>query len=132
MLALASRLTCQQSSMLTYTYPASFMPDLTTASAMLLIMSSLTLQANLFHEFQPMGGVSARFADGEGFSCAVAAGTKHSMQKKMVNGACRIFMQTFYQMRLEIGRLGLMPRIKRVVLANINRIWEGHGFQPCR
>ena len=46
------------------------MPDFTTASAMPLIRSSLTLQANLFHEFQPMGGVSARLADGEVFSCA--------------------------------------------------------------
>jgi hypothetical protein len=36
------------------------MPDLTIASAILRIMSSLTLQANLFHEFQPMGGVRAR------------------------------------------------------------------------
>jgi hypothetical protein len=43
--------------------PASFIPDLTTASAMLLIMSSLTLQANLFHEFHPMGGVRARVLD---------------------------------------------------------------------
>src|SRR5580658_3133885 len=51
------------------------MPDLTTASAMLLIMSSLTLQANLFHEFQPMGGVSARCADGAVFSCAIRPGT---------------------------------------------------------
>src|ERR1700683_1553774 len=58
-----SRLTCQQSSMLTYSYPASFMPDLTIASAMLRIISSLTLQANLFHEFQPMGGGRARVLD---------------------------------------------------------------------
>src|SRR5215831_7896436 len=36
------------------------MPDFTTASAMLLIMSSLTLQPNLFQEFHPIGGVSAR------------------------------------------------------------------------
>ena len=56
--------------MLTYMYPASFMPDFTTASAMPLIMSSLTLHANLFQVFQPMGGVSARFADGECQSCA--------------------------------------------------------------
>ena len=80
------------------------MPDFTMASAMLLIMSSLTLQANLFHEFQPMGGVSARFAEGEGFSCATTVVTNSSMQN---NGAGRtrlIFMQTFYQKRLEIGR----------------------------
>ena len=46
------------------------MPDFTTASAMPLMRSSLTLQANLFHEFHPMGGVSARLAEGEFFSCA--------------------------------------------------------------
>src|ERR1700678_1796030 len=51
------------------------MPDFTTASAMFLIMSSLTLQANLFHEFQPMGGVSARRAEGAVFSCAIKLGT---------------------------------------------------------
>src|SRR5271154_4348464 len=51
------------------------MPDLTTVSAMFLIMSSLTLQANLFHEFQPMGGVSARCAEGDVFSCALRPGT---------------------------------------------------------
>src|SRR6266576_2836747 len=35
------------------------MPDFTIASAIDLIMSSLTLQANLFQLFHPMGGVSA-------------------------------------------------------------------------
>src|SRR6202008_4920434 len=42
----------------------SFMPDFTSASAIPLIMSSLTLQPNLFQLFQPMGGVSARLAEG--------------------------------------------------------------------
>src|ERR1017187_8598438 len=96
MLPLASRLTCQQSSMLTYTYPASFMPDFTTESAMPLIKSSLTLQANLFQEFHPMGGVSARFAEGEVLSCATRAVTKSIMQKKnkkMAERTRRIFMQ---------------------------------------
>src|SRR5579864_896933 len=64
-----SRETCQQSSITTYWYPASFMPDFTIPSAMLLIRSSLTLQANLFQLFHPMGGVSARFAEGAEF-CA--------------------------------------------------------------
>src|SRR5437868_6292167 len=93
---LASRLTCQQSSMLTYTYPASFIPDFTTASAMPLIMSSLTLQANLFQEFQPIGGVSAILAEGDDFSCAERAATKMEIQ----NGTRIervIFMQTLYQ-----------------------------------
>jgi hypothetical protein len=103
MLALASRLTCQQSSMLTYTYPASFIPDFTTASAMPLIRSSLTLQANLFHEFQPIGGVSARFAEGEVFSCAIRPVTENSRQKNMLSTTCLIFMQTFYQNRPLFG-----------------------------
>src|SRR5438270_10781157 len=54
-----SRDTCQQSSMTMYWYPASFIPLVTIASAMDLIMSSLTLQPNLFQLFQPIGGVSA-------------------------------------------------------------------------
>src|SRR5437016_11375139 len=45
------------------------MPDFTIASAMPLIMSSLTLQANLFQLFHPMGGVSARLKEGAAF-CA--------------------------------------------------------------
>src|SRR5579863_10715064 len=72
MLPCASRLTCQQSSTLTYSYPAYFMPDWTIASAMLRIMSSLTLHANLFHEFQLIGGVRARLLDGLLFSCATS------------------------------------------------------------
>src|ERR1700676_440996 len=105
MLPLASRLTCQQSSMLTYTYPASFMPDFTTASAMPLIKSSLTLQANLFQEFHPMGGVSARFAEGEVFSCATRSENRSRMPKKRnVEQMTRlVFMQTFYQNRTQFG-----------------------------
>ncbi len=79
------------------------MPDFTMASAMLLIMSSVTLQANLFHEFQPMGGVSARFAEGDTFCCAARPLTKSSVQKNMVKRARLVFMQTFYQKRPEIG-----------------------------
>src|ERR1700757_3123933 len=69
------------------------MPDLTTASAMLLIMSSLTLQANLFQEFQPMGGVGARFADGDVFSCADAMQTKIERKIQSVTRAGLIFMR---------------------------------------
>src|SRR3954462_6128451 len=36
------------------------MPLDTMASALDLISTSLTLQPNVFHEFQPMGGVAAR------------------------------------------------------------------------
>src|SRR5260221_1321488 len=84
------------------------MPDFTTASAMLLIMSSLTLQANLFHEFHPMGGVCARFAEGEVFSCATVTGTQNEMQSSMQKDTTTrrrlVFMQTFYQKYVEIGR----------------------------
>src|SRR6266478_4426735 len=71
MLPSLSRETCQQSSITTYWYPASFIPDFAMASAMPLIMSSLTLQANLFQLFQPMGGVNARLTEGAGLSCAI-------------------------------------------------------------
>src|SRR5438309_11384238 len=54
-----SRLTCQQSSMLMYRYPALFMPLATIASAISLINCSLTLHPNLFQLFQPIGGVRA-------------------------------------------------------------------------
>src|ERR1039458_10820884 len=59
MLPLLSRSICQQSSMTTYRYPASFMPEVTMASAIWRIRSSLTLQANLFQLFHPIGGVLA-------------------------------------------------------------------------
>ena len=85
------------------------MPDFTIASAMLLIMSSLTLQANLFQEFQPMGGVSARFAEGEAVCCARArAEMKIGMQKNMAKRTRVIFMQTLYQKRLTIGTLAFV------------------------
>src|SRR5438045_7113773 len=53
-----SRPLIQQSSMLTYWYPAAAMPLETIASATPLIRDSLGLQPKLFHEFQPMGGVA--------------------------------------------------------------------------
>ena len=92
MLAFSSRLTCQQSSMFTYMYPASFIPDLTTASAIPLIMSSLTLHWNLFQEFQPIGGVSARFAEGEAPAWAEDGRTAMTHIKNMAEKNAFIFM----------------------------------------
>src|SRR5208282_6442141 len=92
MFAFASRPTCQQSSMLTYSYPASFMPDLTTASAIFLIISSLTLQPNLFHEFHPMGGVSARLADRDALPCAGRFGASSERQQETNRKMCLVFM----------------------------------------
>src|SRR5260370_15112846 len=60
MLPGGSRLACQQSSMTTSSYPASFMPLLTRAAAADLTRSSLTLQAKRFQLFQPIGGVRAK------------------------------------------------------------------------
>src|ERR1700694_6052662 len=102
MLPLAPRLTCQQSSMLTYTYPASFMPDLTRASAMPLIMSSLTLQANLFHEFHPMGGVRAKALDVALFSCAERLVVTIKITKTTATTRLLGFMRCFYQNSLDI------------------------------
>ena len=62
-----------------------------------LIKSSLTLQANLFHEFHPIGGVSARFADGGVASCATRPVTKSERQKDNARARRSVFMPTFYQ-----------------------------------
>src|SRR5690349_13154056 len=51
---------CQQSSMLTYSYPASLSPRAAIASAVCLMSSSLIVQLNWFQLFHPIGGVSAR------------------------------------------------------------------------
>ena len=48
------------------------MPVLTIASAVSRISCSLTLQANLFQLFQPIGGVCANFGDGLFTGCATA------------------------------------------------------------
>src|SRR5262252_11032343 len=84
----SSRLTCQQSSITTYWYPASFIPLETIASAMDLIISSLTLQPNLFQLFQPMGGVSAT-----PLSHARACGTAQTMEKTAKKNANVIFQK---------------------------------------
>ena len=65
----------------------------------------VTLPVILFHEFQPIGGVSAGFAEGEAFSCATGLVPTSSMPKKtnVEEGKRRVFMQTFYQKRLQIG-----------------------------
>src|SRR4051812_1431644 len=47
----------QQSSMLTYSYPAAAMPLDTMTSAVCRMSVSLTEQPNVFQSFQPMGGV---------------------------------------------------------------------------
>ena len=74
---------------------------------MFLIMSSLTLQPNLFHEFQPMGGVSARSAEGEACSCPQSGRTRRGVRKSVIrnNKAARrlVFMHTFYQNYPRIG-----------------------------
>src|SRR3954454_22650119 len=50
----------QQSSMLTYVYPASRSPADTNASAVARTSESVTLQPNAFQSFQPIRGVRAR------------------------------------------------------------------------
>ena len=49
--------------MLTYWYPASFMPEATIASAVSRISCSFTLSANLFQLFQPICGVKASWSN---------------------------------------------------------------------
>src|ERR1700678_122743 len=55
-----SRPSIQQSSRLTYWYPAACIPLLTKVSATLSIKVSLKLHSHVFHEIQPIGGVAAR------------------------------------------------------------------------
>jgi hypothetical protein len=55
------------------------------------------LQANLFQEFQPMGGVSARPVEGELGCCAERVKTKHDELKTMAMKQQMVFMQAFYQ-----------------------------------
>ncbi len=50
--------------MLTYRYPAAFIPFAAIASAASRMICSLMLHANLFQLFQPMGGVSASWSGG--------------------------------------------------------------------
>src|SRR5215467_9331902 len=61
------------------------MPDFTIASAMPRTSSSLTLHANLFQVFQPMGGVSARPLETD-VSCANAT------QERSTTGSHRLIM----------------------------------------
>src|SRR5580693_2434014 len=82
---------------------------------MFLIMSSLTLQPNLFQEFQPMGGVRARLADGGAPSCcATELATSSSAQKHRTKIRRFIFMQTFYQNQARIGTGKMKAEGRRV------------------
>src|SRR5579863_2997082 len=96
---------------------------------MLRIMSSLTLQANLFHEFHPMGGVRARFADGgtaEGAACGFAAARKIRRVEDRASTIRAHFMQTF--MRIFVSEVGLGG--KRIVILSGALSREG-PMQPA-
>src|ERR1700737_5183715 len=75
------------------------MPDLTMASAMPSIISSLTLQANLFQEFNPMGGVRAMVVL---FSCAERPAVRFKTAKTAATTCFPVFMRCFYQKRRDI------------------------------
>src|SRR5215469_1596819 len=96
----SSRLTCQQSSITTYWYPTSFMPLVAIASATDLTRSSLTLQANLFQLFQPIGGVWARLSRSdcaqmaEGLSARTSSASSHTqrlLRRRFIESLPRIF-----------------------------------------
>src|SRR6476659_9996378 len=55
-------------------------------------MSSLTLHWNLFQEFQPMGGMGARFADGDAPAWAEEERTARTHTKNMAEKNPFIFM----------------------------------------
>src|ERR1700683_784194 len=58
----ASRVPCQQSSRLTYSYPAAFMPLEAMASTAAFTLASETSQPKAYHVFQPIEGVAASSA----------------------------------------------------------------------
>src|SRR6476620_9637427 len=58
------------------------MPDLTIASAMPRTSSSLTLQANLFQVFQPIGGVRARPLDTSDCANETAVSSEHKAARR--------------------------------------------------
>src|SRR5579864_2685108 len=80
------------------------MPDLTIASAIPRTSSSLTLQANLFQEFHPMGGVSARpLETADSWANAVPV-TENAREERMMDKIADLFMAVstathFYQIR---------------------------------
>ena len=84
-----------------YWYPASRIPDVTSASAISFINFSLTLQPNLFQLFQPIGGVLANPLSSERARAAVAdehtAIRRHRSQHQRRN-----FTATFIQNPSEI------------------------------
>src|SRR6266568_6347358 len=108
MLPFASRETCQQSSITTYWYPASFIPDLTIASAIPRTSSSLTLQANLFQVFHPMGGVSA-WPFETGFSCA---NTDAANDKNRKIASCLFIFSCLSQANTFLSEVGTQRKIK--------------------
>src|SRR5579864_8669790 len=63
------------------------------ASAMPLIISSLTLHPNLFQEFHPMGGVRARFAETAVCSCAEESETRKVAMRQNARVKRLIFMR---------------------------------------
>jgi hypothetical protein len=69
------------------------MPDLIMASAVPRIISSLTLQPNLFHEFHPMGGVRAKAGEGTLFSCANEPVMSSQTEKEKIKLDLCILMQ---------------------------------------
>src|SRR5215470_12304765 len=95
------------------------MPDFTTASAMPLIKSSLTLQANLFQEFHPMGGVRASPEEGEAFSWADAVKARHETKRQHDATTLIIFMRMLYQnflfLRQLSSELGISPTLERFI-----------------
>src|SRR5262250_2198594 len=68
-------------------------------SAMDLMSSSLTLQPNLFQEFQPMGGVSAR-----PLSSAVAGLAKERNARRARKETAKLAVNAFIGVRMHASR----------------------------
>src|SRR3954469_24239141 len=115
-----SRLTCQQSSITRYWYPASFMPVETRASAVALSRDSLTLQPNLFQLFQPMGGVAAR-------PSAARAGAP--ARRRRPTSSMRIRSSAWTSMATSVGtHFDHAPELLEALLAARVQLLHPHGL----
>src|SRR5438093_12443952 len=106
-LPLESRLgSAQQSSMLTYWYPASFRPSETNASATRLIVVSVKI-ASWWVKFQllkPIGGVRANPFSQAQAGCGFAAGTASATRPLAATVAAAVSSAD------RVLRIGVLPR----------------------
>src|SRR5258706_13865692 len=93
------------------------MPDFTIASAICRIMSSLTLQPNLFQLFHPMGGVRTRLAEGLSWAIsetAPARSDRITTTERFIDCLVQSIFPCFDRLRRDL--LTQCDRVKGIVL----------------